>query len=567
MTVFRFLIILLFFSFSDFYSQENGKDFLLLRSKYENLQKNDSTAFIYLNPFIAKAKKEADFVRLTEAYKYAVYFSPSDYAKLSYADSTIYAALKSKDNVLISDSYLGKGIFYYFNLKKFEPALAQYLKAYEYSKDIKNDYLRQKIVYHLGVVKSYLGFYQEALDLFRESSTYFEMKINEENHPNQVFNLKKGYYNSLHQMVICYRNLKKYDIADSLVNKGLEELNNTDEFLLEKSYLLKCRGILAYNYNNHEGSIQDLNNARKEILKSKDFSWISVVYYYLGKNYMADNERMGLLYFEKVDSIFNKQKFIFPEVRRAYEDLIHYYEEREDIKKQLYYTNQLLKVDNQIGKDYVYLSSKIHREYDTKSLLESKKELEKISFIRMVSTLVCIVLAILFLIFAAVRYYREQKIKFQYLLLQDRLNQDKYQDFIINTQETEDSILKTILPEELYKELDQRLRIFEMQNEFIKKGLTLAILATKMHTNTYYLSAFINENKRKNFKSYINDLRITYITQLLNSEKKYLHYTIEALAEESGISTRQHFSKLFYEANGIRPKDFIRKRKQELGID
>ena len=54
---------------------------------------------------------------------------------------------------------------------------------------------------------------------------------------------------------------------------------------------------------------------------------------------------------------------------------------------------------------------------------------------------------------------------------------------------------------------------------------------------------------------------------MLNSERKYLHYTIEALAEESGISTRQHFSKLFYDANGIRPKDFIRKRKEELRID
>ena len=106
-----------------------------------------------------------------------------------------------------------------------------------------------------------------------------------------------------------------------------------------------------------------------------------------------------------------------------------------------------------------------------------------------------------------------------------------------------------------------------MRNEFIQKGLTLGILAVKMNTNTYYLSAFINENKKKNFKAYINDLRITYITHLLNSERKYLHYTIEALAEESGISTRQHFSKLFYDANGIRPKDFIRKRKEELRID
>ncbi|MDV3688259.1 hypothetical protein CMU45_18010, partial [Elizabethkingia anophelis] len=91
-----------------------------------------------------------------------------------------------------------------------------------------------------------------------------------------------------------------------------------------------------------------------------------------------------------------------------------------------------------------------------------------------------------------------QNIKFKYLLLQDRLNHDQYEAFIIDSQETEPGVLKTILPEELYQELDQKLRIFEMRNEFIQKGLTLGILAVKMNTNTYYLSAFINENKKKN---------------------------------------------------------------------
>ena len=165
--------------------------------------------------------------------------------------------------MLISDSYLGKGIFYYFNLKKFEPALIEYLKAHEYSKDIKNDYLRQKIIYHLGVVKSYLGFYQEALDLFGESSTYFEMKSKEEGHPNQIFNLKRLLQFSTSNGYLLSE-FKKYDIADSLVDKGLKELNNTNEFLLERSYLLKCRGISAYNHHNYEGSIQDLNSAQKK---------------------------------------------------------------------------------------------------------------------------------------------------------------------------------------------------------------------------------------------------------------------------------------------------------------
>ncbi|MGH1517097.1 helix-turn-helix domain-containing protein [Chryseobacterium sp. JK1] len=567
MTASHFIILLLFFSITDLRAKESMENYVGLRNQYVHLKKNDSSAFASLNRFIAKAKKESDFVRLSEAYKYAVYFSPSDTRKLAYADSTIVAALKSKQPALISDAYLGKGIFYYFNLKKFEPALAEYLKAYQYSKSSDDEYLRQKIIYHMGVVKSYLGFYEEALELFHQCTVFFEGKSQEKNHPNIIFNFKRGYYNSIHQMIICYLNLKQYQLAEDLLDKGLRNLNEDDDFVLEKSYLLKCRGILEYSRKNYNGSIHDLKGALKEMIKSNDFSWLSVIYYYLGKNHMIQDEHTGISYLQKVDSIFNKHAFIFPEVRPAYEDLITYYSEKKDVDKQLYYTNQLLKVDKIIGKDYTFLSSRIHREYDTRLLLESKSNLEKMSSRRMVYVWILITLAVSLLFLAAVRYRREQNIKMKYLLLQDRLNNREYKTLGIERKKTDSDALKTSLPEPLYQELDQKLLNFEVKNGFIQKGLSLSILASKMNTNTYYLSTFINENKGKNFKTYINDLRISYITHLLNSEKKYLLYTIEALAQEAGISTRQHFSDLFYLANGVRPTDFIRKRKKELKIE
>lgn len=561
------IILLLLFCSADFDAKEKRDDYLWLRSQYENLKKNDSSAFRYLNVYISKAKKNSDYIRLSEAYKFAVYFSPSNERKLSYADSTIHAALRSKKAELISDAYLGKGIFYYFNLKKYEPALAEYLKAFEYSKEGKDEYLHQKIIYHMGVVKSYLGFYEEAIELFKECGEFFERKSRGKNHPNMLFNFKKGYYNSLHQMVICYRNLRQYEIAEHLIENGLQSLTGNDEFLLERSYLLKCKGISAYHRRNYAGSIHDLNGALEEIVKSNDFSWLSVIYYYLGKSHMAGNESKGIYYLQKVDSIFNKHAFILPEVRPAYEDLIAYYSEKNDREKQLYYTKQLLSVDKLIGKDFTYLSSKIHREYDTRLLAETKNSLEKTSSRRMVYIVIFIVLTLFFLGISLARYRKEQNIRLKYLLLQDKLNNKKYESLVINQDHINTDPAKTVLPQDLYRELEQKLQQFEMNKGFIQKGLTLSMLATKMNTNTTYLSTFINENKGKNFKTYINDLRISYITNLLNSERKYLLYTIEALAEESGISTRQHFSDLFYDINGLRPTDFIRKRKQELKIE
>jgi hypothetical protein len=77
--------------------------------------------------------------------------------------------------------------------------------------------------------------------------------------------------------------------------------------------------------------------------------------------------------FEKVDSIFNKNQFILPKLRNNYEILISYYKKQKNAEKQLYYMNQLLKSDSIIGKDFIYLSTKIHKDYDTKALYEEKK--------------------------------------------------------------------------------------------------------------------------------------------------------------------------------------------------
>ena len=44
----------------------------------------------------------------------------------------------------------------------------------------------------------------------------------------------------------------------------------------------------------------------------------------------------------------------------------------------------------------------------------------------------------------------------------------------------------------------------------------------------------------------------------------YLRLKIQSLADACGISSRQNFSDLFQEINGIRPTDFIKQRKKEL---
>ena len=51
------------------------------------------------------------------------------------------------------------------------------------------------VMYHMGVVKSYLGYYKDALEHFKNCISYFEPLSNDKMlHPNLIFNNKKLNY-------------------------------------------------------------------------------------------------------------------------------------------------------------------------------------------------------------------------------------------------------------------------------------------------------------------------------------------------------------------------------------
>ncbi|MDR6406031.1 MULTISPECIES: AraC family transcriptional regulator [Chryseobacterium] len=542
--------------------QEVYSDYYKLRLRYENLEENNSKALPLIQPYINKAKKEKNYEKLLQGYKDGVFYSSSNEEKLKYADSAVWAAKLSKNKDLISSAYIEKGVVYYYHYKKYQPALNEYLTAYEYSKNTDNKFLKFQNLYHIGVVKSYLGYYAEASDLFKQCIDYYGQKSKSNLHPNEIFNNKKGYLNSLHQLIICYRNLGKTREADSAIKTGLSEVRNNPDYAQEKGYFLLAKGISDFKKETYPLALDNLNQSLSPIKKAGDFAWLSVDYFYIGKSYLhSKNTKESIVYFKKVDSIFQKHQFILPELRENYEILINHYKKEKDQGQQLYYTGQLLKADSIISKDFTYLAPKIHKEYDTKTLLEEKNKLEKANSWGNFIIIGLIIFALGLIILLIKRYKIQKNIQQKYILLEEKfiLQQNPSEKPISTTEEK-----RTSLDEGKVEELLRKLKIFEDKKEFTQKGLTINKLASQFGTNSNYLSQVINEYKEVNFNKYLSELRINYITNLLFENKEYLKYGIETLAKECGIASRQNFSDLFYEINGIRPTDFIRKRKQEL---
>lgn len=535
-------------------------DFETLRKKYMKYDENEDKAFNYLNIFIHKAKSEHNYDQLSRAYIDAIYFSSDQ--KLIYADSAIAASFKTKKKDFIARAYLAKGSVYYFNHKQYQKALFEYLESHKYAEEINDKYLQNRIDYQLAIVKGYLGYDQEAVNLLKNCITYFEYEFNKREAPlNLRFNHQKGYLNSLNQLINSNYSLGNYETVDSLLQLGLSHTPSTEEFRLEQSYFYKWKGIRYFDKKEYEKSIYYLEKAFPEIDKLGDFVQGSIVSYYLGKCFINSGEvQKGYVYLNKIDSIFNENHFILPELRETYELLIEYHKNDNNLEQQLYYTNQLLKADDFFISDFRYLSQKINKDYDTRKLQKDKDTL--VSENKRGIVLICICLLMIIILFAILKYQykRVRIVKNNYRKLVKKMHDGSLYKF----KEREKNTHSSLLSSELTKEILQKLAFFETGDKFLDNALTQAKLANSFKTNTTYLSQTINEYKGVNFNEYINTLRINYITKLLYNDKTYLNYSVEALAQTSGFSSRQVFSNVFFKINKVRPKDFINNRKEEI---
>lgn len=118
------------------------------------------------------------------------------------------------------------------------------------------------------------------------------------------------------------------------------------------------------------------------------------------------------------------------------------------------------------------------------------------------------------------------------------------------TQEKEDAILS-------------KLTDFEKEKGFLDKGVSLNALASNIGVNHRYLSYVVNKNKKCDFASYVNELRIGYIVDCLKTDSKYAKYKISYLADKCGFASHSRFTVTFKKVTGDSPSNFINKLKRK----
>lgn len=524
------------------FAQEKSQEGIPYDSLVKQIEMYQGTpkVWVYLNQYLAEAKREKNWAQAVAAYQEIMHECDAS-KRLVYADSMIIAAKNTGDSDLIGSAYLSKGVVYYQS-KQHQLALDNYLTANRYLVGTSDQYLIHKAKYSIAQIKYYLGYYNEAISLFRQCVEYYR-----DTEP-------LPYLISLHSLSLCYTYTNALHLAESASTLALQESRRLDIKLL-LPYIEMADGINNYKRQRFDQAITNLGYSLPELRKADDFANGAVAHFYLGKSYAAKGDTAkAVRYFLKVDSTFVTRQYIRPDLRESYEFLIRHFHEKGNTAEQLKYVDRLLKADSILNLRFRYLLTKVYKEYDTADLVAEKKKLQDdLTKSRWSGWLLKVLLVVMLVaVVIIVRRYlglrRHYKERFESLLKKDLRQQAEPVKPTNGELDINPDIVQHIIA---------KLQDFEKKNGFLKKDITATKLAESFDTNYKYLSKVIRHQKQKSFVNYINDMRVDYIVERLKAEPMLRRYTNGALADEAGFSTAQHFVTAFKKRTEISPGYFV----------
>ena len=114
------------------------------------------------------------------------------------------------------------------------------------------------------------------------------------------------------------------------------------------------------------------------------------------------------------------------------------------------------------------------------------------------------------------------------------------------------------LSEDECKKLVRKLeQVMERDKLYKNPDLKIADLAQTIGTTGHTLSFIFNQHLKLSYYDYVNELRVDEFKRLVVKDD-YARYTLSALAELCGFSSRASFFRSFKKATGITPSEYIK---------
>lgn len=100
---------------------------------------------------------------------------------------------------------------------------------------------------------------------------------------------------------------------------------------------------------------------------------------------------------------------------------------------------------------------------------------------------------------------------------------------------------------------------------FKQQGITVNEVALKLNVTPHVLSAVLNNHYGQRFTDFINQYRITYVIELIQSDMDHRQFTIEGLSMMAGFSSRAPFYTAFKKHTGTTPSEYLRRLQHQAG--
>jgi len=449
-------------------------------------------------------------------------------------------------------------------------ALLKYEEGKKIAKGTKDILQEIKFSYNIASLYGKAGNYKLAIKEARNSDKIidnYQFKISKEKYENNKSNINiclGSSYESLHNLNLDKESL---DSSKYFYSKAISFSSN----LLSNRISAKSGlGNIYYLKDNYPEAIKtylslfvDLKENNRK-MESAQIYYNMAISYYCTKNF--DD---ALVNFAKSDSIYQINKLD----KSLYLDSNYYQAKIYEIKKEstkafehakIYLDNfelNEIKISNKKNEINSLLGKKdiesemihIREKYRKQALIESLLKW---------GGLILIILLIIFLLIS----YRNKKVnekKFNNLLVEFEsiANNKKVIDTIEESSDLEKNKKSSSfnLDEDKEYELIQKLSKLIDKKEFLKEGFTLQYVATKIKTNTTYLSYVVNKKFEKSFSDYVNELKINYAINEIITNPTYRKYSTQAIAESVGFKNAISFTKSFNKRTGVTPAQFIKR--------
>lgn len=310
---------------------------------------------------------------------------------------------------------------------------------------------------------------------------------------------------------LCYLKKKNYDQAKAHLFKALAELKDTETEL--KAFIYVGLGDVFLETHQYEQAIQQYKKAEPYANQSDNFNAKIIT-----------NKGLASYY-----NVVGDSKLAFRH-QEIYSRLL---DEQAKVTKSV--SNQLIK--------------ELNKDEDTNIL--------KVQIAITVS--IVLLLLVLSLLYINKQSNKRNRLKYKQVLKRIGLNKD-----LVRVKQPAQGLMTKESEDRLLAGLDK----LEEKKFFLQGDVSLSTLASKLNSNTKYLSYIINRYKEKDFNNYVNELRISYALKDLQLNPIERKYKISYLAKKYGFSSHSKFAAVFKAITGISPSVFIENlRKDEAKED